>query len=210
MDLQELLGEELYNQVMQKAGENKIDIVSNGEWIPKEKFNQLNENLKQYKTDLKDRDKQLEELKKVNPEELQSKIQELQQENERIAQEKDEQLKQQAFDFALKEALSGAKAKNLKAVQALLKTDAIKLDGDKLLGLEEQLNTLKESDPYLFDVEQQQQQQTPPPKFSTGQHQKSSGGMTKETFNKLSYFDRLQLKQENPNLYNIMTGKGED
>lgn len=174
MDLKELLGEELYNQVMQKAGENKIDIVSNGEWIPKEKFNQINENLKQYKADLKDRDKQLEELKKVNPEELQSKIQELQQENERIAQEKDEQLKQQAFDFALKEALTGAKAKNPKAVQALLKTDAIKLDGDKLLGLEEQLNTLKESDPYLFDVEQQQQQ-TPPPTFTSGQHTPPGG-----------------------------------
>lgn len=46
MSLKELLGEELYNQVIEKAGDNKIAIVSDGNWIPKDKFDEKNNELK--------------------------------------------------------------------------------------------------------------------------------------------------------------------
>ena len=36
------------------------------------------------------------------------------------------------------------------AVKALLDMDKVKLDGDQLLGIDEQLKALKESDSYLF------------------------------------------------------------
>lgn len=49
MGLKELLGEELYSQVMEKAGDNKIAIVSNGNWFPKEKFDGVNEENKTLK-----------------------------------------------------------------------------------------------------------------------------------------------------------------
>jgi DNA-directed RNA polymerase alpha subunit len=49
-DLKEVLGEELYNQVIEKAGDNKIAVVSDGSYIPKEKFNSVNDQLKEYKT----------------------------------------------------------------------------------------------------------------------------------------------------------------
>lgn len=62
MDLKELLGEELYKQVIEKTGDKKIALVSDGNWIPKEKFNELNENTKDLKKQLKDRDAQLAEL----------------------------------------------------------------------------------------------------------------------------------------------------
>jgi len=42
MSLKELLGEELYSQVIEKAGDNKLAIVSDGNWFPKDKFNELN------------------------------------------------------------------------------------------------------------------------------------------------------------------------
>jgi hypothetical protein len=58
---------------------------------------------------------------------------------------------QMKLDNALEMALINGKAKNTKAVKALLTMDNIKLDGDKLLGLEEQLTELKKNDPYLFD-----------------------------------------------------------
>ena len=47
-----------------------------------------------------------------------------------------------------------AKVKNTKLVKAALDTSIIKLDGDKLIGLSEQLDALKESDGYLFDIEE--------------------------------------------------------
>lgn len=46
MSLKELLGEELYNQVTEKVGDNKIAIVSDGNWIPKDKFDEKNNELK--------------------------------------------------------------------------------------------------------------------------------------------------------------------
>ncbi|MCM3528277.1 phage scaffolding protein [Cytobacillus oceanisediminis] len=178
MDLKELLGEDLYNQVIRKAGENKIAIVSDGNWFPKEKFDQVNNDNKDLKKQLKDRDEQLSDLKikAAGNEELTNQINDLTELNKKTASDYQAKLDQQAFDFALKEALSGAKAKNPKAVEALLNKEAIKLDGEKLLGLEEQLKAIKESDSYLFETEQQEQQQGSGIKFTTGQHQKQSGG----------------------------------
>ncbi|USK43541.1 phage scaffolding protein [Cytobacillus oceanisediminis] len=178
MDLKEMLGEDLYNQVMQKAGENKIAIVSDGNWFPKEKFDQVNNDNKDLKKQIKDRDDQLSDLKTkaAGNEDLTKQINDLTELNKKTAADYQAKLDQQAFDFALKDALSGAKAKNPKAVEALLNKEAIKLDGDKLLGLEEQLKTIKESDSYLFEAEQQQQQQQQSGvKFTTGQHQKQTG-----------------------------------
>ncbi len=57
------------------------------------------------------------------------------------------------LDGALEAALRDAKAKNTKAVRALLKVEEIKLDGDKLLGLDKQLEKVKTEASYLFDTE---------------------------------------------------------
>ena len=57
------------------------------------------------------------------------------------------------LDSAVNMALVEAKAKNPKLARAALDMSVIKLDGDKLLGLTEQLDTLKQSDAYLFEEE---------------------------------------------------------
>ena len=57
---------------------------------------------------------------------------------------------QMQLDFAIEKALTTAKAKNAKAVKALLDMEKVKLDGEQLLGLEEQLKAIQQSDPYLF------------------------------------------------------------
>lgn len=54
---------------------------------------------------------------------------------------------------ALEVALMKAGAKNVKAVKALLNEADIKLDGDKLLGLEAQLEALKKENDFLFNKE---------------------------------------------------------
>lgn len=71
-----------------------------------------------------------------------------------------ENLKKEAetkdFDYALDTALKESKCKNTKALKALLNMEVIKVNGDKVEGLEDQLKTLKESDSYLFDVVEEQ------------------------------------------------------
>ncbi|MGJ9460293.1 phage scaffolding protein [Oceanobacillus sp. CF4.6] len=177
MDLKELLGEELYSQVTEKAGDNKLAVVSDGSYIPKDKFDAVNKEKNDYKKTIGERDTQLETLKTkaTGNEDLTTEIEKLKTDNQKITDDYEAQIKKQSFDFSLKDALTSAKVRNPKAVKALLDTEAIKLDGDKLLGLEEQLKTVKESDPYLFE-EETDPTEPPKPTFTTGTHTKPTGG----------------------------------
>jgi DNA-directed RNA polymerase alpha subunit len=195
MDLKELLGEELYNQVVEKAGDNKLAVVSDGSYIPKDKFNEKNDEVKDLKQQLKDRDTQLDDLKTkaAGNEELTNQIETLKSENEQTTNDFQAKLDKQAFDFALERSLSKEKAKNPKAVKALLDTESIKLDGDKLLGLDEQLKSLKENEAYLFDEEQP---------GGSGANPANPGGnrknpWAKETFN---LTEQGKLMRDNPDL----------
>ncbi len=122
--------------------------------------------MKDYKEQLADRDKQLKALgeKAKGNEELTAQIDELKKQNETAKAEYEDKLKKQAFDHTLERALAGAKVKNVKAVRALLDMEMIKLDGDTLKGLDEQVTKLKETDAYLFESEDDK---TKPPKIVT-------------------------------------------
>ena len=63
--LKELLGEELYSQVTEKLGDKKI-MVDDGNFIPKSRFDQVNQAKKELEVQLKDRDTQLADLSKNN------------------------------------------------------------------------------------------------------------------------------------------------
>lgn len=55
------------------------------------------------------------------------------------------------FNYRLEDALKGSKVKNSKALKALLDLEKVKIEGDKLIGLDEQIKALQESDKYLFE-----------------------------------------------------------
>lgn len=57
---------------------------------------------------------------------------------------------QMKLDKALEVALLSSKARDVKAVRALLDHEKIKLDGDKLNGLDDQLESLKKTHDYMF------------------------------------------------------------
>jgi hypothetical protein len=148
-------------ELLKKAGieEEKVDGVIadiNKElpkhFIPKDKYNEAAEAKKKLEADLAARDQQLEQLKQAagNSEELKQQIETLQEANKKAAEEWQAKLSKMQLDFALERALTTAKAKNPKAVKALLDMEKVKLDGEQLLGLDDQLKTLKETDPYLF------------------------------------------------------------
>ena len=148
-------------ELLKKAGieEGKLDGVIADiskelpkHFIPKDKYNEVAEAKKKLEADIQERDKQLEQLKQAagNSEELKNQIEELQEANRRAAEEWQAKMAQMQLDFAIEKALTAAKAKNAKAVKALLDLEKVKLDGEQLLGLDDQLKTLKETDPYLF------------------------------------------------------------
>jgi chromosome segregation ATPase len=168
----------------------------------KDEADKAKEDAEELKGQLSDRDKQLKDLSKKaeGNEDLQNQIKKLQDDNEKVKDDYEHKLTEKTFDFSLEKALADAKAKNLKAVKALLNKEAIKLDGDKLLGLEEQLKALQESDGYLFGEEQPaglKGRQAHPP------GQKDPYAQGKNPFKKESFnlTEQARLLKENPDLY---------
>ncbi|SEM13051.1 Phage minor structural protein GP20 [Paenisporosarcina quisquiliarum] len=122
-----------------------------GSMIPKSRFDYVNDSKKQLETDLASRDKQLEELKKVDAAGLQAQIEKLQDENATAKQEYESKLKDSQLSSAIKLALTGKVHDADIAISQIDKT-TIELDteGKVTKGLDEQLKTLQESKPFLF------------------------------------------------------------
>ena len=151
--LKELLGEELYSQVTEKLGDKKI-MVDDGNFIPKSRFDQVNQAKKELEVQLKDRDTQLADLSKNNKdnENLLNQIKDLQALNKQTTTDYENKINQIQFDYALDGALTNAKSKNNKALKALLDMNSIKYQDGKLEGLQEQIEALQKDASYLFDL----------------------------------------------------------
>lgn len=123
-----------------------------GDVIPRSRFNEVNESNKQLKEQLKERDTQLEQLKAAdNSEELKARIADLQAANEKATADYEAQVKAMKLDHAVEAALTGAKAKNLTAVKALLDLANAEVDEKGLVkGLDKQIKALTEAEGTAF------------------------------------------------------------
>jgi|AGTN01.3.fsa_nt_gi Phage minor structural protein GP20. len=137
-------------------------------FVARADFNAANEAKKTAETTLKERDTQLDNLKKLEPEKLQAEINRLQGENKAAQDKHDTDLKQLKLDTAIDTRLIKEGAVNTRAVKALLDTSKISLDGDNLVGIDDQLKPIKEAEKWAFGVTS-----TIP---KSGQRQNPSGG----------------------------------
>ena len=124
-------------------------------YIPKTRFDEVNEAKKSAEALVKERDKQLEEVKKStgDNEELKKQIEQLQEDNKAAKQKYESDIKKMQIDNAVQAALKDAGAKNVTALMALLKDmDKAELSEDGTVkGLADQIKLLQESDSYLFN-----------------------------------------------------------
>lgn len=129
-------------------------------YIPKTRFDEINDQKKKLELDVKERDKQLDDLKKSagDNEELKKQIETLQKDNKEKDDKYAADMKKLKIDMAVDVALSNAKAKNKTAVKALLKDlDKAEINDDGTVkGLKEQIESLMKSQDssFLFEVEQ--------------------------------------------------------
>nr|DAX95423.1 MAG TPA: minor structural protein [Caudoviricetes sp.] len=132
-------------------------------FIPKSRFDEVNNAKKNLETQLTERDNQLKELKKNNKdnEELQSTIKRLEDENKSAKEKYESDLLQVKKDNLIDNALNAAKAKNSKAVKALLDLEKVKFENETLSGLDEQLKALQEADDSKFLFEMQEAPKQP-------------------------------------------------
>ncbi len=101
------------------------------------------------------------------------------------------------FNQAIAEALLETDAKNPEILKALIDFSAITSENGEIIGLSEQLEAIRQENPFLFE-------DNSVPKFT--RRPKSSDQITKKDFDAMSYSDRVKLFSKNPALYNSLKG----
>lgn len=146
--LKEVIGEAYTEELDKKAAQRLGEL-----FVSRADFNILNDVKKELEQQLKERDKDISELKKSagDNDELQSKYQALQDKYKTDTQALEKKILETKKDNAVDMAIMQAKGRNPKAIKALLDLDKISLKDDgSLEGLD--LEALKKTDGYLFDT----------------------------------------------------------
>lgn len=178
------------------------DDIENAKGTASTEIKNLQTEVEGLKTQVGDRDKQLETLKASAGDnaDLKKKIEDLQTENATAKATHESELNQLKIDFAVEKALTGAKAKNIKAVKALLELGEAKLDKDgNVKGLDEQIEKLRSGDDtkFLFEAQKQQKQQQNFKGFQPGASGEKKPGAEVDT-SKMNYDELCAYLAENP------------
>lgn len=166
-------------------------------YIPKARFDEVNNEKKKLENDVKDRDSQLETLKNStgDVDAMKKQIETLQADNKAKDEAHAAEIHNLKVNAAIDAALTGANAKNLVAVKALLKDmDKAELDADgSIKGLAEQIAALQKSDEYLFEAKSSKKMKGAKPGES-GNEEGDKG----VDFTKMTYSEQLAYLAENP------------
>jgi hypothetical protein len=180
------------------------DDIENAKGTAATEIKNLQTEVEGLKTQVGDRDKQLETLKASAGDnaDLKKQIEDLQTENATAKANHESELNQLKIDFAVEKALTDAKAKNIKAVKALLELNDAKLDKDgNVKGLAEQIEKLTSGDDtkFLFEAQKQTKQQQNFKGFQPGASgEQKPGEGEKVDFSKMSYDELTAYMEANP------------
>lgn len=148
---------------------------------------------------LTEANKQVQAFVNMNVDDIKAKAQEFE---EKFNQSQAE-LKEARETAMIEKALSTSNAHDIDVVKGLIKRDQLVFKDGNILGLDDQINELKKSKGFLFKEEEGASK----PNFTTKAGGKETK-VTKEQFDNMNYFARLELKQNDEVLYNELT-KGE-
>ncbi|NFC74578.1 phage capsid protein [Clostridium botulinum] len=157
--LKDTIGEEAFNALSEdkrkELDKKDFEDVSSGSFISKTRFDQVNEQAKEYKKQVGERDKQINNLKEEykDVDGLKEKVEQLELDNKTQKETYEKQLSDIAFNNALEKGLGAFSIKDKKLIMTLIDKDKLKVDGDNVIGLKEQIEPLKTSHEYLFDKE---------------------------------------------------------
>ena len=186
----------------------------NGSFVTKARFNEVNTELTAAKNTIKERDTQLETLKKASGDTkaLQDQITQLQADNKKKDDDHAAELKKLKISNAVELALSSARAKNNIAVKALLADfigKAELADDGTVKGLGDEIKKLVDGQDtaFLFDTK------APDKKFKGAKPGEKSdgaeGGMTLEKLKAMNPLDRYNYSVNHPDEYKELYGGNE-
>lgn len=161
MKLSDVLGEEVLEQVQEELKDEDVDLLVNSgdnEYVPRERLNDKNDQIESLKDQIDQREQQIKQLKEdtETSEKLQDKIEELEEQNEEQREEFEQKIQKNTKHSEVRIALAQENARNVDAVESLLDMDEIEVKDGAVEGLEEQIDELKESEDYLFDIEEEE------------------------------------------------------
>ncbi len=169
-------------------------------FIPKARFDEVNNEKKNLEAVVAERDKQLETLKNSSGdvEAMRKDIADLQAKNKANDEAHAAEIKQLKIDAAVNVALIGAKAKNTTAVKALLKDlDKAELaDDGTIKGLAEQIAALQKSDDYLFEAKESKKKMKGAEPGEAGNEEGDKGVDT----SKMTYTELAAYMAEHPDV----------
>ena len=150
----------------EEVTKEKIDALKKalaGKWIPAERLSEEVEKNKKLAEDIKARDKQIGDLKKLEglTEEQKTKIAELEETNKNSKKEYDASVKKLKLETALKTELKG-KVQDVDLTLSLLDISKVEIDEEKgtiKSGFAEQFTNLKKEKPFLFIEEKKDDKQ---------------------------------------------------
>lgn len=169
-------------------------IKTNGEDVENAKRT-LEDELKSYKKQVKERDDQLEQLKAStgDNEALKKQIEDLQSENTKAKETHEAELNGLKISYAVEKALTEANAKNVTAAKALLDLNNATLDKDgNVKGLKEQIEKLAADEGTKFMFEKSNSFRSYKP--GGGKHEPDSGTDT----SKMNYEELCTYLEANP------------
>lgn len=173
----------------------------NGSFVTKARFNEVNTELTAAKNTIKERDTQLETLKKASGDTkaLQDQITQLQADNKKKDADHAAELKNLKISNAVELALTGAKAKNNTAVKALLAAFLEKAelaDDGTVKGLDDEIGKLTkgEDTAFLFDTSGKAKFKGAKAAEKSDPHNQPTG----DDLSKMSYDELCKYMEENP------------
>ena len=184
----------------------------NGSFVTKARFNEVNTELTTAKNTIKERDTQLETLKKStgDTKALQDQITQLQTDNANQKKAHEAELKALKIGNAVDMALTGAKAKNNTAVKALLVDfigKAELAEDGTVKGLDDEIKKLVEGKDtaFLFDKTGTKFKGAKSAEKGDG----AEGGMTLEKLKAMNPLDRYNYSVNHPDEYKELYGGNE-
>ena len=142
-------------------------------------------------TQVNDADTEIQKFKDMDIDGIKKAADDWKETAEKAKADADKQISQMKFDYALSAALTGAKAKNAKAVKALLDMDGLKFNDGKIVGLDEQLAQIKADNDYLFESGE------PAPEFVKGTNG-GSGSVGGKKPSEMTYTELCDYMAQNP------------
>ena len=158
------LSDELIDKIMEAHGKS-VERYKSGET----QIQTLNQQLEDLKGQLGEANKQIKEFRDMDIDGIRKAAVDWEAKAKQAEKDSEAKIQKMQFDHALEKALAGAKAKNTKAVQALLNMDELKLDNGVIVGLDKQLDGIKKDNDFLFDADDSK------PSFTTKTKQNAPG-----------------------------------